>query len=284
VSSDAGDGFEFEPSSYDDGAAELDLAAAHLDGATGESARIQGQAGAQLRQWLPTVPAADALDEVEGTADRALSEAAQVTHEDAGKLLAAKQNMLDTEARNTALINQIHSDIELPDVGRAPTLVSDDNGNLLPASRAGTSPGEDGRFSEPEGPQWQDVKDSAVNQANDMPRPPGIGDPKMAGALRMPDGRIYTGVSNQAINLDNYPQLKIVLDSVPPQSQSQYNWSCAEVHCITQALDDKYQLEDLAGAQSSAAQIRGPSSVGHGAWREPCAADKFLLSLLGIDW
>jgi hypothetical protein len=133
VSSDAGDGFEFEPSSYDDGAAELDSATAHLNGATGESARIQGQAGAQLRQWLPTVPAADALDEVEGTADRALSEAAQVTHEDAGKLLAAKQNMLDTEARNTALINQIHAESNLPDVGstEAPTELGQASGGAL---------------------------------------------------------------------------------------------------------------------------------------------------------
>jgi hypothetical protein len=56
-----------EASSYDDGSAEMGLAAGHLDGAAEESVSIQGQAGVQLRQWLPTVPAADALDEVEGT-------------------------------------------------------------------------------------------------------------------------------------------------------------------------------------------------------------------------
>ncbi len=113
MSTDSADGLVFDASSYDDGAAEMDLAAAHLDSGTEESAAIQGQAGAQLRQWLPTVPAADALDEVEGTADRALSQAADITGDDSGKLLAAKQNMLDTEARNTALAEQIHGDSSL---------------------------------------------------------------------------------------------------------------------------------------------------------------------------
>jgi hypothetical protein len=117
VSSDAGDGLVFDSSSYDDGAAEMDLATSHLDGAAEESAAVQGQAGAQLRQWLPTVPAADTLDEVEGTADQALSEATEVTGQDSGKLLAAKQNMLDTEARNTAAAEQIRSDAALSGMG-----------------------------------------------------------------------------------------------------------------------------------------------------------------------
>jgi hypothetical protein len=116
VSDGAGEGLEFEPSSYEDGSAEMGLAASHLDGAAEEASAVQGQAGAQLRQWLPTVPAADSLDEVEGTADRALSQAEEVTREDAGKLLAAKQNMLDTEARNTALSQQIsRGDSTIPD-------------------------------------------------------------------------------------------------------------------------------------------------------------------------
>jgi hypothetical protein len=122
VSGDAGDGLVFEPASFDEGAGELGLAADELDGAAGDSAAVQGQAGAQLRQWLPTVPAADAIDGVEATADRALGEATAVTREDTGKLLAAKQNMLDTEARNAALADQIaRTDTTLPATGDADT-------------------------------------------------------------------------------------------------------------------------------------------------------------------
>jgi hypothetical protein len=285
--------------SFDEGSEEMLGASEHLSGAAGESAGIQGRAGAQLRQWLPTAGAADTIDDVEATADQALSQATDITGEDAGKLLTQKQTMLDTEHDLTARIKGIGSDPTLPETGDAeqtPDLVDDglsaeqpaltfgDDGNPLPPSRIGSTPDSNGRYPEPEGPEWEDVRNAALDQANDMPRPPGVGDPKMAGALRMPDGKIYTGSSGQDIDFDSYPKLKSVIDSIPADNQSRFNWHCAEVDNITQALDDGYKLKDLAGAQSSAAQIRGLSSAVHGAWREPCDGDKYLLGLLKMDW
>jgi hypothetical protein len=117
VSDGEGEGLEFEAASFDEGSQEMLQANAHLEGAAGESAEIQGQAGAQLRQWMPTVPAADTIDEVEATAGRALTQATDITRDDAGKLLTQKQNMLDTENGITARINQITRDSTLPDTG-----------------------------------------------------------------------------------------------------------------------------------------------------------------------
>lgn len=117
MSDGEGEGLEFEAASFDEGSQEMLQANAHLEGAAGESAEIQGQAGAQLRQWMPTVPAADTIDEVEATAGRALTQATDITRDDAGKLLTQKQNMLDTENGITARINQITRDSTVPDTG-----------------------------------------------------------------------------------------------------------------------------------------------------------------------
>jgi hypothetical protein len=115
VSDGLGDGIEYEPSSFDDGSEEMLQANSQLDGALGERASIQGSAGEQLRQWLPTVPAADAIDEAEGTADAALVQAENITRDDAGKLLTQKQNMLDADADTAARVRQIGADPDLPE-------------------------------------------------------------------------------------------------------------------------------------------------------------------------
>lgn len=160
----------------------------------------------------------------------------------------------------------------------------DPHGNPLPPDRVGTVPGANGRYTEPNGPEWSNVRQAATDKANALPRPPGPGDPKMASALEMPDGTVYKGASGQDIDLNRYPELKSVTDSVPPGNQSQYGWQCAEIDCVRQALDDGYTLDDLNGARSSAAQVRGPNSTAHGSWREPCTGDKYLLGLLGMNW
>jgi hypothetical protein len=109
VSDGLGEGFEFEPSSFDQGSDEMLEANSHLTGAAGQSESVQGSAGDQLRQWLPTVPAAETIDKVEATADEALSQATNITREDAEKLLTQKQTMLTTEARITERIEEIRS-------------------------------------------------------------------------------------------------------------------------------------------------------------------------------
>jgi hypothetical protein len=140
VSEDAGAGLEFDAPSFDDASAEMGLASSHLDGAAADSVSVQGEAGAQLRQWLPTAPAADAVDRVEGVADGALSQATAITREDAGKLLTQQENMLGTEARNTALINEIRGDPELPPAGtdESPGLASGALGGADGDGAAGT--------------------------------------------------------------------------------------------------------------------------------------------------
>lgn len=109
MSDGLGEGIEFEPSSFDEGSDEMLEANSHLTGAAGQSESVQGSAGEQLRQWLPTVPAAETIDKVEATADEALSQATNITREDAEKLLTQKQTMLTTEARTTERIEEIKS-------------------------------------------------------------------------------------------------------------------------------------------------------------------------------
>jgi hypothetical protein len=125
--------------SFDEGSEEMLGASEHLSGAAGESAGIQGRAGAQLRQWLPTAGAADTIDDVEATADTALSQATDITGEDAGKLLTQKQNMLDTEHDLTARIKGITPDARLPDLAGstdAPAEIDE----ALPGSQGYVSP------------------------------------------------------------------------------------------------------------------------------------------------
>jgi RHS repeat-associated protein len=117
VSEDAGDGFVFDSASFDDGSQELLAAHSELTGAAEESAGVQGTAGEQLRQWLPTIPAADTIDHVEGVADEALGQATDVTGADAAKLVTQQQTMLDTEAGIKARIEQIGDGTGLPDLG-----------------------------------------------------------------------------------------------------------------------------------------------------------------------
>jgi Papain fold toxin 1, glutamine deamidase len=138
MSEDLGDGFVFDSSSFDEGSQELLSAHAELDGAAAESAGVQGSAGEQLRQWLPTIPAADTLDHVQGIADQALRQATDVTGGDAGKLLTQQQTMLDAEAGIKGRIDQIGADLRLPDFDGA--------GDAEPGSPIGrllSGPGDD---------------------------------------------------------------------------------------------------------------------------------------------
>jgi hypothetical protein len=120
--------------SFDEGSEEMLGASEHLSGAAGESAGIQGRAGAQLRQWLPTAGAADTIDDVEATADQALSQATDITGDDASKLLTQKQNMLDTEHDLTTRINGIGSDPALPETGGADDIPTEDTGGPTPGT------------------------------------------------------------------------------------------------------------------------------------------------------
>lgn len=154
-------------------------------------------------------------------------------------------------------------------------------GSPLPADR---TPAPDAQYSEPTGSEWDAVRTAAIEMADRMPRPPKEGDPRMAAALQMPDGTMFSGASNRSIDITEFPELEAVIQSIPAENQSQFAWQCAELDCITQALRAGYKLSDLAGAMSSAAQIRGRNSSNHGKWRQPCLGDSYLLGLLEIRW
>jgi RHS repeat-associated protein len=154
VSEGPGGGLVFESASFDGGSAEMVSAHSELDGAAAGSAGIQGSAGTQLRQWLPTVPAAEAIDRVEGVADQALSQATDITSRDAGNLLTQQQRMLETEARNTALSQGIAPDfppLAANGDGGAPGLagqtLSGPDGEIPPLTDGGTA-GEPGTVSD----------------------------------------------------------------------------------------------------------------------------------------
>jgi hypothetical protein len=106
----------FDPASYEEGASRIGAAADDM-GLAGESyASVQGQASAQLRQWGPTVPVAETLDQVEAK----LAEATQLGSKDlrytSDNLLASRDTMLETEGRNTALAQRAAQDLRQSDL------------------------------------------------------------------------------------------------------------------------------------------------------------------------
>jgi RHS repeat-associated protein len=181
MSEDPGAGFVFDPASFDEGSQELLSAHAVLDGAAAESAGVQGSAGEQLRQWLPAIPAADAIDHVEGVADAALGQARDVTGGDAGRLVTQQQTMLDTEAGIRARIEQVGAGLRPPDadggggeageIGRLLSGSSED----VPTADAGDLPGGGGADYGP-GPGGVG---GAVPEAGSLPE--AAGDPGAAG-------------------------------------------------------------------------------------------------------
>jgi hypothetical protein len=114
-----GDGLEFEPASFDEGAAELDQARSTLAGAAGDSAAVQGQAGDAMRNWPPTAGVGEIFDEAHAAADKVLSLTEQVAGKDSSNVLASKQTMADTEKRLSAQIDDIHASEAPADSGSA---------------------------------------------------------------------------------------------------------------------------------------------------------------------
>jgi hypothetical protein len=104
-------GFFYDYASYEEGSSQIGQAGDDLAAAGDDYAAVQGRASAQLRQWPPTVPVADTLDQVEAK----LSEATQLGADDlgwtSGQLTAARDTMLETEGNNTALAQRAAQDL-----------------------------------------------------------------------------------------------------------------------------------------------------------------------------
>jgi len=178
--------------SFDEGSEEMLGASEHLSGAAGESAGIQGRAGAQLREWLPTAGAADTIDDVEATADQALSQATDITGDDAGKLLTQKQNMLDTEHDLTARIKGITPDSPLPETGGP-----DQTPNLADESLTGQPQDDSGSYAAHVDQQISDRIDELKADGHGPQR-----------HLEVSDEQLQQRLGTPSVNPDGTPQLR----------------------------------------------------------------------------
>ena len=111
----SGDGFTFEPDSYAYGASRIREAGGDLDQAGSGYASVQGRASGQLRQWAPTVPVAETLDQVEAKLAQATRLGAADLHQTGDKLLASRQAMLATEDQNTVLAERAGAALQTGD-------------------------------------------------------------------------------------------------------------------------------------------------------------------------
>jgi hypothetical protein len=109
-------GFFYDYASYEDGASQIGQAGNDLATAGDDYAAVQGQASAQLRQWPPTVPVADTLDQVEAKLAEAIRLGADDLRWTSDQLTAARDTMLEAEGNNTALAQRAVQDLRDSDL------------------------------------------------------------------------------------------------------------------------------------------------------------------------
>lgn len=120
---------------------------------------------------------------------------------------------------------------------------------------------------------------AARDLADSMPRPPGVGDPRTVAILDTPSGNSYSGVSGSGVA--PHPAVQEALDSVPAGAQSPFHGQCAEIQCLSGALNAG---EDVAGGTISPVRVRGPNSPAHGTSIPPCSSCEVVLKGFGVSW
>jgi hypothetical protein len=113
--------------------------------------------------------------------------------------------------------------------------------------------------------------------ANSFPRPPGSGDPLTVAILETPSGGSYPGRSG--FPGQPHPDIQASLDSIPSEGRARFHGRCAEIHCLTQALDAG---DDVTGGTIEAARVRGPNSELHGTTIAPCDSCQAVLDKFGV--
>jgi hypothetical protein len=73
-------GIFFDPATYEEGSSRIGGAADDMDSTADAYTSVQGRASGQLRQWAPTVPVADTLDQVEAKLAQATKAGASDLH------------------------------------------------------------------------------------------------------------------------------------------------------------------------------------------------------------
>jgi len=163
-----GEGIVYHYASYEEGSSRIGEAGEKLTAAGDDYAAVQGRASAQLRQWQPAVPVADALEQVEAKLTEATRLGAADLHWTSGQLTASRDTMLKAEGDNTALAQHANQGLRGGDLGRldeqgdgsagTPTGTSGDGGppgriaQLLGGEDGGGEPGYEYNMIENPGP------------------------------------------------------------------------------------------------------------------------------------
>jgi hypothetical protein len=118
---------------------------------------------------------------------------------------------------------------------------------------------------------------AVADLADSYPRPPGVGDARTVAVLDTPSGRSYPG--RNGFPGQPHPSVQEALDAVPSGVRPPFHGQCAEIHCITQALDAG---DDVAGGTIATARVRGPNSPAHGTSIPPCPSCQLVLDKFGV--
>lgn len=100
-----------------------------------------------------------------------------------------------------------------------------------------------------------------------------------AAELRVGD-RVFTDVSTGGAQRAINPQVQKALDKIPPAQRSHYHGACAEVGCLSQAVNAGV---NPAGGTSQAVRIRAPEKAAHGSFMDACDSCKALLDFFGVE-
>jgi RHS repeat-associated protein len=128
-------------------------------------------------------------------------------------------------------------------------------------------------------PSTPSTSTAAKDLADSMPRPPGMGDPRTVAVLDTPSGGRYQGTSGSGVA--PHPRVQQALDNVPGSSQSPFHSHCAEIQCLSGALNAG---DNVAGGAGSAVRVRGPNSPAHGTPISPCTSCQAVLDEFGVQW
>jgi RHS repeat-associated protein len=127
----------------------------------------------------------------------------------------------------------------------------------------------------PRAPSSSQARQTAVEQANlaqqQSPRP------GAASGLVTTEGQTFSGVSCGGQRI--HPIVQRLLDAVPPRLRSPLHSKCAEVACLSKALDSAAWVR---GGTMSTVKVRGRGNSEHAAPLPPCSSCSFLLKKLNI--
>ena len=122
-------------------------------------------------------------------------------------------------------------------------------------------------------------RSSAQLYADELRGLPASQRPSVAAVLESPTGASVRGHSSFPTSTNS--RVADVLDDVPVGSRPPYHGRCAEIHCISKALDEGL---DVSGSTISTSTVRGPTSAGHGLPVNPCTSCQAVLAKFGVTY